>query len=149
MRKDHRLEALWHGRVRLSASDRVLSFTRLLDLLHKTEPMIITDRFVYIHYPKTGGTFVSTVLARLHESHPSVFGANFTDTGIAKKPGAGGKHGTCAEIPAEHSHKPILTTTRSPYDRYVSQYKFRFGKRKPSRPRRRSRSARPTTASPT
>ena len=29
--------------------------------------MIFTDRFVYVHQPKTGGTFVTAVLFRLHE----------------------------------------------------------------------------------
>jgi hypothetical protein len=92
--------------------------------------MIITDRFVYIHYPKTGGTFVSTVLDRLYKSEATTPAAGFVDTGIAKTPGVGGKHGTCQEIPPEHSHKPVLTTVRSPYDRYVSQFAFGFWKKK-------------------
>ena len=30
--------------------------------------MISTDKFTFIHQPKTGGTFVSTALFRVHES---------------------------------------------------------------------------------
>jgi hypothetical protein len=29
--------------------------------------MIFTDRFVYVHEPKTGGTFVTSMLFRLYE----------------------------------------------------------------------------------
>jgi hypothetical protein len=78
--------------------------------------MIITDDFVYIHQPKTGGTFVTHVLERLYE------GRNFLNTH---------KHGTCSDIPAEHLGKPILTTMRNPYDRYVSQYHFGWWRRYP------------------
>jgi hypothetical protein len=39
------------------------------------------------------------------------------------------QHGRCREIPPEHRHKPILTTVRNPYDRYVSQYEFKWWQR--------------------
>ncbi len=29
--------------------------------------MVVTDKFVYIHKPKTGGTFVTDALLRLYE----------------------------------------------------------------------------------
>jgi hypothetical protein len=77
--------------------------------------MIITDDFVYIHPPKTGGTFVTHVLERLYPG---------SLTNIQK-------HGTCGDIPAEHLGKPLLTTVRNPYDRYVSQYYFGWWKRHP------------------
>ncbi|ACY18992.1 sulfotransferase family 2 domain-containing protein [Haliangium ochraceum] len=70
--------------------------------------MIITDDFVFVHLPKTGGTFVTTVLKRL-------YGARATDIH---------KHGGCDEIPPSHRDKPIVTCTRNPLDRYVSQYRF-------------------------
>ncbi|MBW8876570.1 MAG: sulfotransferase family 2 domain-containing protein [Acidobacteria bacterium] len=70
--------------------------------------MIITPDFVFIHYPKTGGTFVTHVLSRL-------YGDQLVNVD---------KHGTCSDIPEEHRGKPLLSTVRSPYDRYVSQYRF-------------------------
>lgn len=70
--------------------------------------MILTPDFVYIHQPKTGGTFVTEILSRVYRE-------GFVDTD---------KHATCSEIPAEHRDKPIISCLRNPYERYVSQYRF-------------------------
>jgi len=110
--------------------------------------MVTTDRFVYIHMPKTGGTFVTSVLFRIHKPArlpssrsglarkilhyvqrcaQSPYGSSLSPYGeIADvEP----KHGTCSEIPAPHKDKPILSTIRNPYDWYVSQYEFGWWKR--------------------
>jgi hypothetical protein len=82
--------------------------------------MILTNDFVYIHQPKTGGTFVTKVLERLY--------------GPQGKRGAllnTHKHGACSEVPEAWRDKPLLTTLRNPYDRYVSQYRFAWWKRYP------------------
>jgi Sulfotransferase family len=71
--------------------------------------MLITPDFVFIHMPKTGGTFVTEML-RL------VYGVRAVETGR--------KHATCEEIPAADREKPILSVIRSPFDRYVSQYHY-------------------------
>ena len=84
--------------------------------------MIITDRFVFIHMPKTGGTFVSEVLKQLHES--------FTPSRIDRMLRRGARssfrsidiHGTCNAIPEADREKPVLSVIRSPYDRHVSRY---------------------------
>ena len=84
--------------------------------------MIITDRFVFIHMPKTGGTFVSEVLKQLHES--------FTPSRIDRLLRRGARssfrsidiHGTCNAIPEADREKPVLSVIRSPYDRHVSRY---------------------------
>jgi hypothetical protein len=73
--------------------------------------MIQTPDFVYVHEPKTGGTFVTAMLARVYGGREGAF----VDAD---------KHATCSEIPAEHRGKPIVSTRRNPYDRYVSQYRF-------------------------
>ena len=86
--------------------------------------MIITDDFVYIHQPKTGGTFVTDVLERLYQGAPGRAGRGGTFLNTHK-------HGTCSDIPAAHLGKPILTTVRNPYDRYVSQYHFGWWRRHP------------------
>lgn len=77
--------------------------------------MLITNAFVYIHFPKTGGSFVTNVLKRL-------YGASVFDVK---------KHGTCREIPVEHAHKPLVSTLRHPLSRLVSHYEFRYWQRHP------------------
>ena len=70
--------------------------------------MIVTPDFVFLHLPKTGGTFVTHVLSGL-------YGDRLRNVD---------KHGTCSDIPETDRGKPLLSTMRSPYDRYVSQYRF-------------------------
>jgi hypothetical protein len=41
------------------------------------------------------------------------------------------QHGRVDQIPFEDRHKPILTTLRNPFDRYVSQYEFKWWKTHP------------------
>jgi hypothetical protein len=79
--------------------------------------MILAPAFVFIHQPKTGGTFVANVLQRL-------LGASIIDLN---------KHGVCNEIPASHRGLPIVSTVRNPYDRYVSQYEFGWFRKMPPR----------------
>jgi hypothetical protein len=100
--------------------------------------MILTDRFVAVHEPKTGGTFVTSALFRL-------FGAEWSlRTRIASSLGwdvvargrygtfrfTSNKHGGCNEIPAAWRDRPILASVRNPYDLYVSQYEFGWWKRR-------------------
>jgi len=85
--------------------------------------LIITDLFVYVHQPKTGGTFVTYVLNELFKK----FSNNLTCTD-SKKLIDIAKHDTCSEIPNSHNEKPILATVRNPYDRYVSQFEFKWWK---------------------
>ncbi len=84
--------------------------------------MILTPDFVFIHQPKTGGTFVTRALYRLlgepiHRADPAAPIAEVN------------KHGTCREIPASHTGVPILAAVRNPFERYVSQYAFAWWKR--------------------
>lgn len=110
--------------------------------------MIITDRFVYIHMPKTGGTFVTEVLRRLHrvdEPPPKLRQSlrRILESTIQKARGLPAKpfhpygalvdsepkHGTCHDVPREHREKAILSSIRSPFDWYVSQFEFSWWKR--------------------
>lgn len=108
--------------------------------------MIITDKFVYIHMPKTGGTFVTQVLKQIHEARQDKIVLRRADEKskwslrefLIPRPvfmmlqhhdessKAYNQHGKAGDIPAKHQHKPILTTVRNPYDRYVSDYEFRW-----------------------
>jgi hypothetical protein len=99
--------------------------------------MIITDKFVYIHPPKTGGSFVTSALleahaikwSRLHHLKLSLTGrltfqSRFGPLTLCDK------HGACRRIPAEHRDKPILSTIRHPFDYYISDYEFGWWKRR-------------------
>ncbi|MEO5579025.1 MAG: sulfotransferase family 2 domain-containing protein [Gemmatimonadaceae bacterium] len=97
--------------------------------------MLIADKFVVLHQPKTGGTFVSDVLLRIHGvvCNPSKIGR---DTNIAFETPYGEfivwgrKHDSgCAEIPENHRQKIVLSTVRNPFDRYVSLYEFGWWKK--------------------
>ena len=78
--------------------------------------MLITPDVVFIHMPKTGGTFITEMLRQ-------VYGARAVETGR--------KHATCDEIPLSERGKPILSVMRSPFDRYVSQYHYGWWKTHP------------------
>lgn len=86
--------------------------------------MILTPDFVYIHYPKTGGTFVTHVLSRIYGGTEGDREGAFVNVD---------KHATCDQIPEEHRGKPIVSTLRNPYERYVSQYRFAWWKLHPDR----------------
>ncbi|HBL26684.1 MAG TPA: hypothetical protein DD490_07605 [Acidobacteria bacterium] len=77
--------------------------------------MIFTPEFVFIHFTKAGGTYVEEMLGR-------IYGDRRVDVN---------QHGTCNDIPEEHRGKPIVSTVRNPYDRYVSQYRYGWWKISP------------------
>src|ERR1044072_2714963 len=100
--------------------------------------MIFTDKFVYVHEPKTGGTFVTSMLFRLYglrwtrwtHLRNAVFGEV---GGKHLRYGSlihnSNKHGGCNEIPQRQRGKKILATVRNPFDLYVSQFEFGWWKR--------------------
>ncbi len=81
--------------------------------------MILTDDFIYIHQPKTGGTFVTKLLE-------DIYGGDKNKVFLNEK-----KHAGCAEIPQDWLPTRVLTTIRNPYERYVSQYAFGWWRRYP------------------
>jgi hypothetical protein len=107
--------------------------------------MIITDDFVYIHLPKTGGTFVTTIIKEIYrfkKNYRYIFGflPEKIQTKLINNQRIRGriqgfldinKHGTCREIPLFHRNKPILACIRNPLDRYVSLYEFGWWKKFP------------------
>ena len=101
--------------------------------------MILTEKFVYIHQPKTGGTFVTKMLKRLYQNQilesrvgcliaktTGILGDYLLDTTRYKT-----KHSGCRQIPLAFRRKPVFATIRSPYDRNVSQYEFGWWKTHP------------------
>ncbi len=129
--------------------------------------MIITDRFVFVHLPKTGGTFVESVLTRIHrargdrvqewrlERSPRSWlrgllskvarpllrkrNANTVYVVRHRKEGLYSPHGTVAQIPPEHRDKPVLGVLRNPYDWYVSNFEFKWWIQNPPPPAQRDR----------
>ncbi|MEA2600148.1 MAG: hypothetical protein QOF89_1140 [Acidobacteriota bacterium] len=100
--------------------------------------MILTDQFVAVHEPKTGGTFVTSALFQLYGARwnfrtrlASALGRDVVARG---KYGTfrftNNKHGGCNEIPQAWRDRPILASVRNPYDLYVSQYEFGWWKRR-------------------
>jgi hypothetical protein len=118
--------------------------------------MLLADRFTYIHEPKTGGSFVTHVLSRLHGGLTSVPASRIRGPALrvglptvafyperlrAMLGGASSghrkygtiynwnDHGTCSEIPRGYRSKTILGTARSPFETYVSMFLFGWWKR--------------------
>lgn len=91
--------------------------------------MVITDRFVFVHQPKTGGTFVREALLEIsrREARPSPrrllerVGLLRPRHGLLEE---GDYHASCHDIPLPHRQKPVLSIVRNPLDYYVSFYHF-------------------------
>jgi hypothetical protein len=69
--------------------------------------MIVTDKFVFVHLPRTGGTFVSEVIKKFFPSAREI-----------------GHHLPRELLPREYSHLPVLGTVRNPWEFYVSWYHY-------------------------
>jgi hypothetical protein len=69
--------------------------------------MIVTERFVFLHLHKSGGSFVNDCLLRFVPSARSI-----------------GYHLPRLLIPAEAAHLPVLGFVRNPWSYYVSWYNF-------------------------
>jgi hypothetical protein len=67
--------------------------------------MIVTDKFVFVHLPRSGGTFVSEVIRKFFPSAHEI-----------------GYHLPRELLPREYSHLPVLGTVRNPWAYYVSWY---------------------------
>ena len=100
--------------------------------------MVITDKFVYIHKPKTGGSFVTDALLALYDtkwtrlSHLrlALFGKISFHNHFGELKMTSAKHAGCSLIPKGELSKPIVSTIRNPFDYYVSQFEFGWWKRK-------------------
>jgi hypothetical protein len=100
--------------------------------------MIATERFTYVHQPKTGGTFVTTALFRVHNVpwNLLIHGASTLIPNLVFRGKYGrfifnnNKHGGCNEIPDRLRRGVTLATVRNPFDLLVSQYEFGWWKRR-------------------
>lgn len=78
--------------------------------------MIVTDNFVYIHAPKTGGTFVTAMIEAAAQATP-----DFHATDLA-----GLKHAGVRRIPEQFRQLPVVTNRRNVFSQYVSRYYYRW-----------------------
>jgi hypothetical protein len=67
--------------------------------------MIVTDNFVFVHLPRSGGTFVSEIIRKFFPSAHEI-----------------GYHLPRALLPKEYSHLPVLGGVRNPWSFYPSWY---------------------------
>ncbi len=78
--------------------------------------LIVNNAFVYLHLPKTGGTFVTDMFQRIASESE-----NFT---VLELPGL--KHSGTDKIPEEFRNLQIVTNVRNVFEHYVSRYTFRW-----------------------
>jgi hypothetical protein len=71
--------------------------------------MLVTDKFVFLHLPRAGGTFVYEVINKFFPSAREI-----------------GYHFPRELLPSEYSHLPILGTVRNPWEFYVSWYHHHY-----------------------
>ena len=67
--------------------------------------MIVTDKFAFVHFPRTGGTFVTDVILRFFPSAQEI-----------------GYHLPRSLLPKQYSGLPVLGVVRNPWAFYVSWY---------------------------
>jgi hypothetical protein len=99
--------------------------------------MLSTHRLVFVHVPKTGGSFVTEALLRAHgvrwgrwhEFRMAATGRVGWRSKLGDVAMYAPKHGFCRDVPARERAKTMFATVRSPYDLYVSQYEFGWWKR--------------------
>lgn len=108
--------------------------------------MLITRDFVMLNFPKTGSTFAREAVRRLYGTATSPFSRGLTRLGMEPRRavelmirridgpryrGVRDQHGTRRQIPRGHRGKPVFSVTRSPFTRYVSDYRFGWWKKVP------------------
>jgi hypothetical protein len=69
--------------------------------------MLVTDKFVFLHLPRAGGTFVYDVVTKFFPSAHEI-----------------GYHFPRTLLPREYCHLPLLGTVRNPWEFYVSWYHY-------------------------
>lgn len=78
--------------------------------------MLVSDSFVFLHLPKTGGTFVTEMLTALDQR----------TGGLRARRVPHRKHGGIGRIPPEARDRPVVVSVRNVFDHYLSRYRFRW-----------------------
>lgn len=82
--------------------------------------MILSRYFVFIHLPKTGGTFVRKILG----AHAPGEWETLEVVALGGPPRNDPNHPTVRDIPTPYRGRPIFGFVRNPWDWYVSWYEF-------------------------
>lgn len=107
--------------------------------------MFITEDFVLLNLPKSASTFSRTVLKKVYKNRslnrhghyakwvdrflPS---KGYLDLKLFSSPNhPDSQHLGYSELPDEFKDRPVISTVRNPYSRYVSQYHYRGWANKP------------------
>lgn len=109
--------------------------------------MIVTDSFVLLNFPRTGSTFVRSVLHGLHPRRwdprrllggppPALRGFRelllpIDRTANAERLGRRSQHGRWGQIPGSHRHLPVVSVVRHPLDHAVSNFMHDLWRKQP------------------
>ena len=102
--------------------------------------MLICDKFVVLNMPKTGSTFVRTIIAeidRKRDLNSDLDRPSFQELMMPNSyfPGQPlDQHGSYRQIPESHKAKVLVSVARNPYDKYASEYEFNFWVKHPPFP---------------
>jgi hypothetical protein len=78
--------------------------------------IVVNNAFVYLHHPKTGGTFVTEMLRKI--------ASDTEGFSIQEIPGL--KHAGIKKIPEEYRKLPVVINVRNVFEHYVSRFTFRW-----------------------
>lgn len=101
--------------------------------------MLITSQFVVLNLPKTGSSFVREVIKRIYARRRWRWRADrflkelMLPRGGGRYPGVD-QHGWATQVPAAYRHLPLVSVVRSPYERLLSVYEFRWWADHPNLP---------------
>jgi hypothetical protein len=101
--------------------------------------MLITSKFIVLNLPKTGSSFVRSVLKRIYRRRRWRLGSDafikelLLPRGGGRLPGRD-QHGKAFQIPPEYRHLPVVSVIRNPYDKLLSEFEFRWWAEHPSLP---------------
>lgn len=102
--------------------------------------MIITDKFILLNSPKTGSTFARKVIKTLYKRRVNnnffrkiKIKANLASLGYEEllvphhsRIGHNTQHGAFFQIPEKDKEKNIVSVIRNPYERFESQFHFKW-----------------------
>jgi hypothetical protein len=75
--------------------------------------MLVTDKFVFLHLPRTGGTFIYEIVKRFFPSAREI-----------------GYHLPRVLLPKDSLHLPVLGTVRNPWEFYASWYQHQISNKR-------------------
>lgn len=102
--------------------------------------MLICENFLFLHIPKTGSTFVRTVLTEIYRRRARQNSSAFQPVElILNNPNVQGRppdqHGTFRQIPEYAKSHLVVSVARNLYGKFRSTFEYRYWAEHPSLPR--------------